>query len=382
MINSKRGGYKGKLLLVIAILLVSVWLVSALNQSSGNTTGVGILPVEESTDIEEPISVLPAEPPTQEIPSESSTSAAISVPSVPSDENQNVPVEEPIVTVHEAPVQEAVIPPVEEPAPNLLSMFLNIVLDKVKFFIGEVIEIQATLTDQHSNPLPDKKIDFYADEQIIGTNLTDSAGTAKVSWNTSSWLPGAYTIRADYAGDGVLEPVSATRSVILQGGDSSNITTEALPIPENVTLPALAKVFNEDNIGFDRGYAQEYLQLRNNFADLKFKRLFDAPEGITFTVGNKINNLRGIQTDKGKFAIDLVHCDEFESFCIFRVNGVPTGKLFATENAKDGKRDSFDVDGDYILKVNSVKVNQCDNHRFCHLGYEGYHEIDVVVERR
>lgn len=236
-IKAKRGEFKGRLLLVITIILISLWLVSGLNESS--TTEIGILPVEETAaSTEAPISIMPTEPPTQESP----TSAAISIQPLPSDENQDVPVEEPAVTIPEVPVEEATLPEINsseeviitpEPAPSLLSTFLNLVLDKVKFFVGEVIEIQATLTDQNSNPLPDKKIDFYADEQIIGTNLTDSEGTARVAWNTSSWLPGAYSIRADYAGDETSEPVSATRAVILEG---EKITEPEAIVPENIAI--------------------------------------------------------------------------------------------------------------------------------------------------
>lgn len=150
----------------------------------------------------------------------------------------------------------------------------------------------------------------------------------------------------------------------------SNVTVEAAAPSENVNF--LAKVYHEDSLSFDRAYAQEYLQLRNNFTDLKYERIFQDKE-ISLTLGNKINNLKGIQTDRGKFAIDVVYCDEFSAFCVFRINGVPTGKMFTS--------DSFAVDGQYVLRVASVKVNQCDNHRFCHLGYEGYHKVDVVMER-
>ncbi|MDP3640255.1 MAG: Ig-like domain-containing protein, partial [Nanoarchaeota archaeon] len=132
---------------------------------------------------------------------------------------------------------------------------MNIIVDKITAFVGEVINIRATLTDEKLTPLPDKKVDFYADAQIIGSNVTDSEGTAKVSWNTSSWLPGAYTVTADYAGDEIYSPNSGNGMVTINSGldnVSSNITTEALPIiPNNATL---AKVFNEDALEFDRSY--------------------------------------------------------------------------------------------------------------------------------
>lgn len=381
-INSKVGGYAGRVILIVGLVLTSLFIVSALNESSENTKGISILPVEEtsSTPPEAPISILPIEQPTeipsQEPPSDSPTGTPISIQPIPPDESQNIPAEQPT-----PPVSEEVIP-----TPSLFSTFLNLVIDKITAFVGEVINIRATLTDENLTPLSDRKIDFYADAQIIGSNVTDSEGTAKVSWNTSSWLPGAYTVTADYAGDEIYSPTSGDGMIALNSGlddVSSNITTKALPIiPENGTIHSLAKVFNEETLDFDRDYAQEYLQLRNNFTDLKFKRLFDAPEAITFTGGNKIDNLKGIQTNKGKFAMDLVYCDEFEGFCKFRINGVPTERLYPSDKVDGSKTDSFSIDGNYTIKVTSVKVNQCDNHRFCHLGYEGYHKVDVVVEKK
>ncbi len=279
MIKSKRGGYKGRLLLVITIILISIWFVSALNESS--TTEIGILPVEETAaSTEASISIMPTEPPTQEIPSESPSSAAISIQPIPSNENQNVPVEELIVTVPEIPVE---VPPVQGEVvvpPSLLSTFLNLVLDKVKYFVGEVIEIKATLTDQNSNPIPDKKIDFYADEKIIGSNMTDIEGTAKVGWNTSSWMPGAYIIKADYAGDEGRGPISKNANVALIGLNNPNAT-----IPTNVSTSSTLeedftienKMLNEfDSKVFENldNYLKSFVNgedLKNNF---RLKKIF------------------------------------------------------------------------------------------------------------
>ena len=151
-----------------------------------------------------------------------------------------IPVEEPAINIPEEPLEDVVMLPVEEPVPSLLSAFLNLVLDKVKFFIGEAVEIRAILTDQNSNPLLNKKVDFYAGEQIIGSKVTDEEGTAKVSWNTSSWLPGTYTIRTDYAGDEMSEPVSAMRSIILQENVNWDVTPrdeETIPVDHLVEEP-------------------------------------------------------------------------------------------------------------------------------------------------
>lgn len=209
--------------------MTSIFFVSALNQTSENTTKIGILPVEETTPIVTDPGTKEIPPP--ESPSESPTSAAISIQPIPSDKNQNVPVNEPVVTVPEEPV--------EEPAPSLIFTFLNLVLDKVKFFVGEVIDIKATLTDQNSNPLTDKKVDFYADEQIIGSNATDTEGTARVAWNTSSWMPGVYTIKANYMDDGGYGPISKNTSITL----IEQVNQTAIPPLDVVSVPIFEEEF-------------------------------------------------------------------------------------------------------------------------------------------
>ncbi len=151
------------------------------------------------------------------------------------------------------------------------------------------------------------------------------------------------------------------------------VSAEVL-VPEVASSKALGAVFGEMNIDYDRSYAREYLALHNNFSDIKFKRVW-GNDAATFTMGNKQDNIKGFRTEKGRFAIHLVYCDEFQEFCKFRVNGVPTPKMSTGGN-------DFEVDKTHVLRIKNMKFNQCDNHRFCHLGYEGYHTIDVVIAEK
>lgn len=85
---------------------------------------------------------------------------------------------------------------------------LEIIIDRVSVFIGEVVNIQAILKFENETPLPDQKIDFYADK-YIGSDTTDIEGKAEIKWNTSAWLPNVYTVTANYSGDEQLSPSSA-----------------------------------------------------------------------------------------------------------------------------------------------------------------------------
>ena len=225
---------------------------SSNNLSDFTSDSLIIFPIEDSSvdDLTENESANENETPIEESSEDNSLNETIPV---------EVSIERPAVNIPKEPIEDVVMPPVEEPTPSLLSTFLNLVLDKVKFFIGEAVEIRAILTDQNSNPLLNKKVDFYAGEQIIGSKVTDEEGTAKVSWNTSSWLPGTYTIRTDYAGDEMSESVFAMRSVILQENvnwdviprDGETIPVDPLvegPINETANLD-LNQTMKENNTG-------------------------------------------------------------------------------------------------------------------------------------
>lgn len=160
-------------------------------------------------------------------------------------------------------------------------------------------------------------------------------------------------------------------SIILVLTASSLAASNITQVSNNAFL---AKVSNQENLTYDRTYAKQYLELRQNFSNLKFQRVWNDKEEFQLSVGNKVNTLKGIRTNKGRFALDLVFCNEFEKSCKFRINGVPTSKMFANS--------SFDLDGEFVLKINSAKFNQCDNHRFCNYWFEGYDIINVSVERK
>ncbi|HLD73180.1 MAG TPA: CARDB domain-containing protein [Candidatus Nanoarchaeia archaeon] len=93
-----------------------------------------------------------------------------------------------------------------------ISTALTLIIDKLTAIVGEIINIQAFLKDNNQTPIPDQKIDFYADE-YLGSDITDIGGKAEINWDTFSRIPGFYTIIANYSGDEVISPNSVNLEI-------------------------------------------------------------------------------------------------------------------------------------------------------------------------
>lgn len=152
-------------------------------------------------------------------------------------------------------------------------------------------------------------------------------------------------------------------------------------INENVQGVVLAKIVNEDNLDFDKGYRNQYLEERNNFLNLNFESVAEEKDDI-FTTGAKNDNLKGYKINNENFAVELITCDSYERFCAFRINGVPTKKIYDFKNFGSARKSAFDIDEGYELKINSVEFDFCDNRKFCHLGYEGYNIVNLSIKRK
>ena len=161
----------------------------------------------------EPINETSLETPIVELPVDPVNETFLEKPLIEQPLNETS-IEEPII---EPPINETELQPIE--GPTLIKTLLNLIADKFTVIVGDVINIHAFLTYENQTPLPDKKIDFYADE-LIGSDVTDNEGKAEIQWNTSTWLPKAYTITANYTGDGELAPVSMGVNIEIQDNNT------------------------------------------------------------------------------------------------------------------------------------------------------------------
>jgi len=166
---------------------------------------------------------------------------------------------------------------------------------------------------------------------------------------------------------------------------SGHNTTQLTNISEKLTATSfnthLSKVFNEDALDFDRNLRAQYLNGHNDFLNLSFKNV-SSKEDAVLNVGARNDEIRGYDINNKKYATHLLYCDSYQRYCIFKINGVPSQRLFSFKDVGDTKRNSFDLDENYKLKINSVEFDFCDNRRFCHLGFEGYHVVSITIERK
>jgi hypothetical protein len=157
--------------------------------------------IEEIIPEETPVEETSSEPlieeniteniPSETVINETQESNETYMPALPNENNQTELINETIEKSKEEP--------------SLIKTILNLIIDKLSFIKGEIINIKAYLSYENETPIPDKQVDFYANNMSIGTETTDDSGLAQIDWDTSSVDPGTYTISADYSGDGVIE---------------------------------------------------------------------------------------------------------------------------------------------------------------------------------
>ena len=143
----------------------------------------------------------------------------------------------------------------------------------------------------------------------------------------------------------------------------------------------LAKLYNEDSLDFDRQYRLHYLQKNKNFSDVVFNNITGNTK-YTLKAGAVNERIKSVKLNNQNYVIDLLYCEINGKYCAFRINGVPVPQIRSFEQFGNSKVTSFDIDGNYILKVNSIKFNHCEGTGFCHFGYQSYDVVDVMIERK
>lgn len=225
-------------------------------------------PLEEVVDpsieevIDTPEEETPVEDPTDELPPEETIveEPLLEEPSPEEliNDTQEVVVEEnqtPEETIPEIDETEEVVEESSEEEVSLLSTLLDLVLDKFSYIKGEIVDLKAQLSYDNSSPLPNQPVDFFVDEEKIGTETTDDSGFAQIDWDTSDVEPGVYIVGVDFPGDEVFDISSDSAEItieeIVEEDDNAteepaldNLTEEI--IEENETIEMLTTI--EDNI--------------------------------------------------------------------------------------------------------------------------------------
>ncbi|MDP3698182.1 MAG: Ig-like domain-containing protein [Nanoarchaeota archaeon] len=114
-------------------------------------------------------------------------------------------------------------PVVEQP---ILKTIMELIMNKISVIRGQLVQLTASLFYGDGSPAMNKEVTFYAGEEKIGSDTTNGAGKAKLSWDTSPFGANVYVISAEYAGETGVEGSSAGANVVI---------TEVLPKVQETT---------------------------------------------------------------------------------------------------------------------------------------------------
>ena len=154
-----------------------------------------------------------------------------------------------------------------------------------------------------------------------------------------------------------------------------NQTLQNISLVNETAGPELATIINGKSI--DTPYIRSYIILYNNFSKVEFEKVENILEKpVIMKFGNYNKKFQGTTIDNKNYVIHLVGCDREQKTCNFRVNGI-----LAKELSPYGT-DTFDLDDNYKIKINSIEFSYCDNRRFCDYDFQAYDRVEVEVVRR
>lgn len=92
---------------------------------------------------------------------------------------------------------------------------------------------------------------------------------------------------------------------------------------------------------------------------------------------NGVQPSRGLQLGSKQFVVEVIACNQERQSCAFRVNGVAKGALHI--NAGVDRPNEMRLDEEYVLKVNAIQFDYCDDRRICDYRIQAYDVVDVSV---
>jgi len=182
------------------------------------------------------------------------------------------------------------VPQLEAPFP-VVGTIIQLLADRVKAVVGEIITLQATLKYENNTPLEGRLIEFYAGT-LLGSNQTNEEGKASLAWNTTAFLPDKYTLKAVSP-----DNISASLKIILQAEEKQNIASKEVVSPSYKyiyeQIPQEVAVYREETISIPEVcYAENKTCVP---AREHIKKIFDHHETkmingtrIGVKVGNKV----------------------------------------------------------------------------------------------
>ena len=180
-------------------------------------------------------------------------------------------------------------------------------------------------------------------------------------------------------------------SCVGQNGAESDNSTSG-PIQMNITgLPELILVgLNESEFGkvydheeSNQTYIQEYVLDYSNLTEVNYINVSGSENEVLTTLnigGIYIDQFAGYKINDLKYGIHLLICEHQTNSCAFRINGVPTGRIY---NASvTGQSNYFNINQEVKLVINNLKINECGNQFFCDVPFEAYDKVNISLVRR
>jgi hypothetical protein len=121
-----------------------------------------------------------------------------------------------------------------------------------------------------------------------------------------------------------------------------------------------------------------YVKTHEEFEGVNYAVLSqDTQTRLQLRAGNLPEELKGVQTATERYALQLMMCDRQSQSCSFRVNGKSTGELYAHPGVNHAN--AVALDEKFILKIDKITFDFCDNRRFCDSNFQAYDLVDTSI---
>jgi hypothetical protein len=152
--------------------------------------------------------------------------------------------------------------------------------------IGTEAQISAILIDSKQKPLPGQTINFYLDDVLIGSSITDQSGTASIRYTPRN--PGTYTLKAIFSGSKNYDSSSSTEPVVIAAFSITVVTpfTNAPIVTvdgNQFTTDDYGKVEVQVNSGLHTITVQEYYSISPGIR-AKFVKWTDGTQSTSVTI--------------------------------------------------------------------------------------------------
>ena len=123
---------------------------------------------------------------------------------------------------------------------------------------------------------------------------------------------------------------------------------------------------------------ENFLEWNKNYSEIRFEEINSSSNQILI-VGNKMDNIKGYKINGKGYAIELLACNRERNSCSFRINGIPTKRIYQEDMNEEPT--SFNLGNGFELSIESIEFDKCD-FKICDLFYDGYDAVEIEVLKK